>query len=127
MTERPLPWDDLADALQALDDGRRHGTADDIAAAELDAARSRDRVAALGELLLLAAIREPSLPVQKRVREVFGLDADAAWDHATQACKLANRLLADVDALKCRVMELEDLVADLTPGVGPPGLRLARG
>jgi hypothetical protein len=121
----PAPWDDLADAFERLDDARRHGTADELAAAERDAARARDRLAALGELLLSAAIREPSALLQKRVRDVFGLDAALAWDHAQQACDLARRLLAKVDALTQRLAELEDAVADLTPGIGvPQGLRV---
>jgi hypothetical protein len=127
MTTELTPWDALADAFERLDDARRHGTAETIAAAEADAARARDRVAALGELLLSAAIREPSLLLQKRVRDVFGLDASLAWDHAKQACDLAKRLLAKVDALTQRLGELERRIDSLTPGVGVPGLRVFGG
>lgn len=122
--EVPLPWDDLADALERLDEARRHGSDDDIAVSLADARRARERVGALGGLLILMALDHAGLPVLKKLAAAFDGLAQSAWDRATRAHKRATWAVNEVQALRQRVAELERRLDDLTPGVGQPRLRV---
>jgi hypothetical protein len=118
----PAPWDDLADAFEQLARSERHGTTEDIAVSRANLERAKDRMAALGQLVALYAL-EPGrcgLPLQRRLAQVFGDLAQAAWDRATRAAKRATWAVNELDALKRRVIELEELVARVTPGIGEP-------
>jgi hypothetical protein len=131
----PLPWAALADAYEAREDARR---AVELATDDLDGAlatarlvtadaeydRAREHMGAVGNLLLLLALEEMGIPLQKRFVEVFGGLADAAWQRATAAGKRATRVLDEVDVLRDRVCQLELAVASLVPGIGEPGLRV---
>src|SRR5262245_54657496 len=120
--ESPLPWDHLADCFERLRDAERacELAEDDIDrmldAAELEVAntelaRAQEGMRILGELLLRFALEEPGLPLQKRIAHVFGGLADAAWERATKAGKRANWAIAELDALKQRVRELENEIS----------------
>lgn len=135
MTDAPLPWDDLADAFERFQDARRaRECAEDgfdlaLATAELEAAtanleRAKERICALGNLLFLYALAEPSSVVQQKLLELFSNSSQAAWDRATKALKRVAWCVAELDAIKERVRELEEQLARRTPGVGEPGLRV---
>lgn len=132
------PWTALANAHERLEDARRAvewaaGIGDEfdraIAAAELTAAqaeydRTADHLAALGSLLLLFAIERGGLHTQKILQRLF--DTRSIWRKALSAEQAAADVIAELDALRCRLVEVEELIAQMTPGVMEPGLRIAR-
>lgn len=132
------PWDALANAHERLEDARRAvelaaGAGDEfdraLATAELAAAqaeydRAADHLAALGSLLLLFAIERGGFYTQKILARMF--DTRSIWRKALAAEKAAADAIAELDALRCRLAEVEELIAEMSPGVGEPGLRIAR-
>lgn len=115
------PWDALADAYERLRDAEREGG--DVAGARAAVDLHKDACAALGSLLLVYALERGGLAVQRVLHEAFAGTERLALEKATRAGKGVKALLARADWLEVRVRELERAVADLTPGVGPPGLR----
>ncbi len=120
--EPPLtPWDALADAYERLDDSRRHGTPEEVAAALADADLADDATAALGTLLMVKALKRGGLPLQKHLAEAFDALSRVAYDRATKAGRRATWACDEIVALRNEVKGLREEVARLTPGVGRPG------
>lgn len=127
------PWDELADAFERLALAERHGTADDIALSLAERDRARDRLGLVAAAVLHAAVGgfggEPSyvLPAtwERFAAQIPGLtDALTGWAKARRAAAAALKRVAEVeaelDAMRCRLGEMERRLDSLTPGVGEP-------
>lgn len=130
----PLPWDALSDAFAALEDARRHGDAFDVGLAEADFAAATERLGLVAAALLHAAAggwgESAVMPATwKRLGDLFGVQlcfdmAKKADRRAKFAEQRAGDALAELDAIRTELNELRRQVADMTPGVGEPRLRV---
>lgn len=114
------PWEWLLDAQCEAQDALRHEDhiRQTVALADLQAAK--ESVRCLGGLLVLYGL--DTAEAQKKVMAVVGGLAREAWDRARAAEARATRAVEELDALRCRLREVERLLADATAGIGRPGL-----
>jgi hypothetical protein len=115
------PWADLADAHAEADEALRTDDADRQRLALDRLEGCRDDCAALGVLLFKYAMERGGLAFQKKVAQVFGQLAVAAFDRGKAAMRRADHALDGLDAVKQRLRELERKLDDKTFGVGQPG------
>lgn len=106
----PLPWDELANAYEALCEANRIGNAFAIEAARDWVENCRRQCGLVGTLLITMALEHGGLELQKTLTNVFGALAQGAWERATVARKRANQAIYDVQTLTERVKELEQLL-----------------
>jgi hypothetical protein len=116
----PLPWDDLGDAFARLEDAERAGDETELAAAQANATRAQEHLGALGGLLFLMMLDHGTNTVRTRLVHIVGELTDPACNKADKAVRMAVRVWREMDALKIRMRELEEQLANLTPGVGEP-------
>lgn len=114
------PWDELAAAELECLEANRSGAPERQRAAFEAWLLARERCGLVGGLLLVLALEHAGQAVLKKLDAAFGGLAHAAWDKATTAEQRADWAVAELDALRQRVRELERAVSNLTPGMGEP-------
>lgn len=119
-----LPWDCLADAHEQLADAERFGDADDVAAARELVAVWQEHLGNLGALLLLKAFEHCPRPLREVLAREFAGAGDEAYRESRRAVKAWRQAREELDAMRCRVKELERRLDSLTPGLGEPGKTL---
>lgn len=115
-----MPWEELEDAESALLEAERYGSADVKAAAQERVLAARQRMGAIGEALVRAALDNGSTSLLQMLDGKFGEVAAEAYEKARLATKRARQALDLLDAVKVELKELRKLVDNVTPGVGIP-------
>lgn len=115
-----LPWEEIADAYDAVREAERRGDMDGMDAAIRWKRECQEKCAAIGTFLLFMALTHGNSSVKKMIADQFGSLASAAWEKAQRASRRAKAALADLDAVTQRLKELERRIDNLTPGIGVP-------
>lgn len=123
----PLPWDELADALDQAQEASRSGDPGAERAALERLTLAREACGSLGGLLLVLALDHAGIAVQKKLQKAFGGVAGAALERAKRAEERATVALEELAAVRDRLRALEREADSRTPGVGDPGLRIFGG
>jgi hypothetical protein len=108
-----VPWDGLADAMQALDDAKRGSSESEVWRCQVEVDRIREHLGALGSLLILMASEETPHTLRSIIGKLCGEYCVPALDIATKARESAGYSARDIDALRQRVAALERTVEKL--------------
>jgi len=118
--DRLTPWDQLADAYERLHDAERHGG--DVDAAREEVERAKEAMTCLGQLLIVSALNGGGTLMGQTFARYFGGVFGVTREAADSAKGVALKALRELDAMRERVKYLERMVANVTPGIGEPGL-----